>query len=366
MCGDGSRARSNLPMQASRSRSKITATCSFPLYAEVANAYVEVRAAQARIEAALENVETQKKTLALVEDRRRAELASDLEVAQARLNLSITEALVPLRRQDLAAAMHTLGVLLGERPTVLWGELSEPKPVPQPPKEVIVGLPTELLRQRPDVRRAERTLAEQTAQIGVATADLYPRFSLTGFFAFESFGFSDWAKWESRAFGIGPTVQWNIFDGGRVRSQIQVENAQTQAALFQYEETVLNALREVEDSMAFYIQENDRRDALFRSTQAAADSVRLVSTLYVTGLTDFQNVQDQERSKAQQDDQYFESQGLVAGFLIDIYRSLGGGWAPSDSPPITTSSSDPEGDEGKAVDKPKPDEGVVVVDTPSS
>jgi NodT family efflux transporter outer membrane factor (OMF) lipoprotein len=337
------------------------------LYAEVANAYVGVRTAQARIKSALENVESQKKTLALVEDRRRAELASDLEVAQAKLNLAVTESSVPQRRQELAQAMHRLGVLLGERPTVMWPELSDPKPIPQPPKEILVGLPAELLRQRPDVRSAERTLAEQTAQIGVATAELYPRFSLSGFFGLESIGTSDFFDWTGRSFSVGPTMQWNVFDGGRVRSRIQAEDAQTLGALVAYEQTVLDALREVEDSMVNYVQESDRREILLRSVEAAADSVRLVTTLYTTGLTDFQNVQDQERSKAQQDDQYFESQGLVAGYLIDIYRSLGGGWAPTDAPPTTTSSSDPEGDESKTVDQPKPEEGgVVLVDTPSS
>lgn len=324
------------------------------LYSDVALNYIGVRTAQARIQAALDNVETQKKTLELVEDRRRAELASDLEVAQAKLNLAITESNVPLRRQELANSVHALGVLIGERPTILWPELTKSKPIPQPPKEIVVGLPTELLRQRPDVRAAERSLAQQTAQIGVATADLYPRFSLTGFFAFESFGFNDWAKWESRALGIGPTVQWNVFDGGRIRSQIQVEDAQTQEALFVYEETVLDALREVEDSMVNYVQENERRDKLLNSVNAAADSVRLVTTLYVTGLTDFQNVQDQERTKAAQDDQYFESQGRVAGFLVDIYRSLGGGWGPQGASTTTTKAPDPATAKAKTASAPPP------------
>ncbi len=324
------------------------------LYAEVARQYVDVRTAQARIEALLNNVETQKKTLRLVEDRRRAELASDLEVAQAKLNLARTEAQVPQRRQELAAATHRLGVLLGERPSALYAELRKPKPIPQPPKEILVGFPTEMLRQRPDIRFAERRLAAQTAQIGVATADLYPRFSLTGFFAFENFGISDVFDWKNRAFGLGPTVRWNIFDGARIRSNIAGQDAITERRLAEYEKTVLKALEDVENAMAFYVQENDREEALLRSVKAAANSVRLVQTLYITGLTDFQNVQDQERSKAEQDDDYAESQGRVTKFLIDIYRSLGGGWAPVEQQPASTVTEAPKSDEGTKTAKPEP------------
>ena len=271
------------------------------------------------------------------------ELASDLEVAQAELNLYTTESSVPLRRQELAQSVHALGVLIGEEPSALWPLLSETKPIPQPPPQVLVARPTELLRQRPDVRAAERQLAAQTAQIGVAEADLYPRFSLSGFFGLQTIGASDFFNWESRAFSLGPSVQWNLFDGGRVRSRIQAEDALTQQALFSYEQTVLNALQEVEDNITFYVQETGRRESLKRSTAAAAKSVDLVNTLYVTGLTDFQNVQDQESRKAQQDDQFFESQGRVASFLIGIYRGLGGGWQPTeDQPTAVTTSTDPD------------------------
>ncbi len=305
----------------------------------------------------------QKKTLQLVRDRVAAELASDLEVAQADLNLYTTVATVPQFRQQLAQAVHALGVLVGAQPSALWPELAEPRPIPQPPKEILMARPAELLRQRPDIRAAERQLAAQTALIGVAEADLYPRFSLSGFFGLQTIGPSQFFNWESRAFSLGPTVQWNIFDGGRVRSRIQAEDALTQAALFSYEQTVLDALREVENFMVFYVQEIERREALRLSAKAAARSVDLVSTLYVTGLTDFQNVQSQERSKAVQDDLYFESQGQVASFLIGIYRSLGGGWKPADDRPAAVTA---EASEGKPATAPEAGakERVVLVETP--
>ena len=153
------------------------------------------------------------------------------------------------------------------------------------------------MRQRPDIREAERQLAAQTAQIGVATADLYPALSLSGAFAFESFSSSDLLKWESRAFQFGPTVRWNIFDAGRIRSNIVLQDALTEEFLASYEQTVLSAVEEVESAMAAYVQEVQRREALQRSVVAARASVDLVDTLYRSGLTDFQNVLDTQRSQ---------------------------------------------------------------------
>jgi NodT family efflux transporter outer membrane factor (OMF) lipoprotein len=298
------------------------------LYAEVANTYVEIRTLQARIDAAEGNVASQRQTLELVTDRRRAELASDVEIAQAQLNLATTEALIPQLRTELQRAIHRLGILLGQPPASLYGAL-EQRPLPQPPARVPIGLPADLLRQRPDIRSAERRLAAQTAQIGVATADLYPRFTLSGFLAFQKYGVSSFFNGDNLGYGFGPTVIWNVFDGGRIRSNIAIQDAQTEQALFVYEQTVLQALRETQDALAGYVQEKERRDILRRSVVAANDAVRLVTSLYVSGLTDFQNVQDQQRSKFQQEDAFAQSQGLVIQNLIALYRSLGGGWAPA-------------------------------------
>lgn len=308
------------------------------LYAEVATTYVEIRTLQARIDAAQGNVDTQRQTLRLVSDRRRAELASDVEIAQAQLNLSTTEALIPQLRIQLQQAIHRLGVLLGQPPTALYGAL-EQRPVPQPPAQVAIGLPADLLRQRPDIRSAERRLAAQTAQIGVATADLYPRFTLSGFLAFQKYGVSSFFNGDNIGYGLGPTVIWNVFDGGRIRSNIAVQDAQTEQALFLYEQTVLSALRETQDALVGYVQESERRDILRRSVRAANDAVRLVTSLYVSGLTDFQNVQDQQRSKFQQDDAFAQSQGQVIQNLIGLYRALGGGWSPPPDAPVTPSNT---------------------------
>ena len=243
-------------------------------YSEIAQTYVQIRTLQTRIASALANVGTQQGALQLTINRNRAGLAPDLDVRQAELNLATTQSFVPTLRAALAQNINSLAVLLGEFPSDVAGrDGAGARRSPQPPAEVVVGLPTELLRQRPDIRQAERQLAAQTAQIGVATADLYPALSLSGAFAFESFASSDLLKWESRAFQFGPTVQWNIFDAGRIRSNIVLQEALTEELLASYEETVLSAVEEVESAMAAYVQEVQRREFLQRSVVAARASV---------------------------------------------------------------------------------------------
>jgi NodT family efflux transporter outer membrane factor (OMF) lipoprotein len=303
------------------------------LYAEVATTYVDVRSLQARILFALGNVETQRGSLKLTEDRRDAGIGSDLEVSQAALNLATTESFVPTFRALLAAAIHRLGVLLGDTPSALYAELTPEAPIPEPPAEIVLGLPAELLRQRPDIRGAERELAAQTARIGVATADLYPTFSLGGTFTLAAFDADGVFDSGSTAFGFGPSVRWNLFDGGRVLNRIRVEDARTEQALARYERTVLRGLEDIENAMVSYVQESERRDALFRSVIAARKAAELVDTLYRTGLTDFQNVLDMERSLFEQEDQLAESEGFVSKNLIRIYRALGGGWASTTTSP---------------------------------
>ena len=217
--------------------------------------------------------------------------------------------------------------------------LSPIEDIPSPVAEIAVGVPAELLRQRPDIRRAERELAARTAAIGVATAELYPQFTLSGTFGY--LATSDIFDWSNRTWGFGPAMRWNLFDGGRIRSRIKVEDALTEQALATYEQTVLSAYEEVETSLSAYVEELNRREALARSVTAARESVALVSELYKSGLTDFQNVLDTQRSLFTQDDQLAESRGFVARDLVGVYAALGGGWkveAEADSSEATAPS----------------------------
>ena len=294
------------------------------LFAEIALNYVEVRTLQARISFAESNVETQRGSLEITEARLKAEITGELDVRQAELNLARTESTIPVLRASMKQAINRLGVLLGEFPSALYNELITSAPIPQPPENITVSMPANLLRQRPDIRQAERELALQTARVGVATSDLYPRFFLLGDFGFE--GSSDVFDYTKRSWSIGPSFRWNIFDGGRVRSFISVEDARTEQALVRYEQTVLDALEDVENSMIAYTEEIKRRGFLEDSVEAAQQSVDLVNTLYINGLTDFQNVLDMERSLFEQQDDFAVSKGSVTQNVIGVYRSLGGGW----------------------------------------
>lgn len=301
------------------------------LYSDVAQSYIDVRSLQERIRYAKNNVNAQRKTLNLTKNRREAGLVPQLDVHQAELILASTESTIPVLRQNESQAIHRLGVLVGQPPAALYEKLTIAGDIPDAEEEVVVGLPTELLRQRPDIRRAERNLASQTADIGVATAALYPSFSLSGTFALEARHLDDTGDWESRAWGFGPSMRWNLFDGDRIRSNIKVQEAQAEQAMIQYEQTVLLALEDVENAMVSYAEEKDRFESLGRTVIAAEKSVELVQTLYENGLTDFQNVLDMQRSLTLQQDLFAESEGQVAKNLVAIYTSLGGGWSTDNS-----------------------------------
>lgn len=298
------------------------------LFAEVALNYAEVRTLQARLEYARSNVDMQRQTLVLVTDRFKNGLAPQLDVVQAESNLANSEAEIPSLESGLVQTINRLGVLLGQQPSFLHEELGKTAPIPIPPKDVTVGLPADLLRQRPDVRRAEREMAAYTAQIGVATAELFPRFSLSGTFALQGTQVKDLGNIDSRAWSFGPAMRWNIFDGVRNIYRIQAAEAATEQARARYEQTVLTALQDTENAMVAYKQEQLKRDALARAVKASRQAVSLVQRLYQDGLTDFQNVLDTERFLFQQQDRLATSEGQITKNLIALYKSLGGGWSP--------------------------------------
>ena len=292
------------------------------LFAEVASNYIEVRKLQNQIQSLQMNIYAQSQTVELTQARVEAGLSSALDVMQAELNLSRTESILPIMQKLLVQAINRIGVLLGKPPGTLHSELEQTAPIPNPSEKVSIGVPTNLLRQRPDIRRAERELAAQTAKIGVATAELYPRFSLSGDFSLKT---TDLA---TKSFGFGPTVEWNVFSGGRIRNQIKVEDARTEQALARYEQQVLDALEDVENALVSFRRERERLEKLEISVIEAEKSVALVQIRYKTGLADFQNVLDMQKSLYEQQDQYVESEGIMIQNLIWIYKALGGGWPP--------------------------------------
>lgn len=294
------------------------------LFSDVAVTYVEIRTLQARIYYIKNNIAIQRESLKITKARYKAEISPELDVKQAELNLARTLSVLPNLEKRLRISMNQLSVLLGEQPQKLHAELKYRKSIPNVIKKVAVGIPISIMRQRPDIRRAERELAAQTALIGVAKSDLYPRFRLFGSFALA--GTTNIFNAANRSWAFGPNFTWNIFSGGIVQSNIQAEKARTEQALQRYKQTVLEALQDVDNSLISYVKEIDRRRALNSSVIAAKDSVKLVKVLYKSGLTDFQNVLDMERSLFEQQDSHAVSQGDVTKNLILIYKSLGGGW----------------------------------------
>ena len=302
------------------------------LLGEVARNYVELRGCQRRLEIATNNLKTQQDALALTEDRFKKGLTSDLDVQQAATLLANTRAVIPTLETGIQDYIHRLGVLLGQPPEALLAELSAPAPIPSGPPEVPVGLPSELLRRRPDIQQAERQLAASTARIGVATADLFPKFSLTGIAGYESTSASDWFAGGSKFWSLGPTVQWRIFDAGRIRANIRVQNARQEQSLAAYEETVLMSFEDVENSLVAYAKEQIRRRSLEDAVTSSKDSLHLANQLYSNGLASFINVLDAERSLYQAEDALVQSDKAVTQNLISLYKALGGGWETLEQP----------------------------------
>jgi NodT family efflux transporter outer membrane factor (OMF) lipoprotein len=296
------------------------------LYAEVARNYIELRTAQSRIRYAQANIDIQRKTLGLTQDRFAAEIAPQLDVAQARLNLANTESEIPTLRIAETAALNRLAVLIGTTSHDLRAQLSVPADLPLIEAPVTTGLPAELLRRRPDIRAAERALAAQTALVGLAEAARYPFFSLRGAFTMQGLQFADLGDWSSRSYAFGPQASWTIFDFDRLRNLVAAESARTQQLAAAYHSTLLLALTDVENAMVGYEQEQQRTGALKQSVDAAQQSVEMVEMLYRSGLTDFQNVLDSQRSLFIQQDRLAISEGLFLEQVISLYKALGGGW----------------------------------------
>ncbi len=312
------------------------------LLAEVATTYIDIRSLQSQIETTRQNIKLQQATVSLTRVRLDSELVSELDVRQAETNLATTESELPLLETGLAVAIYRMGVLIGREPTALYDELSAARPIPPPPAETLVGVPVDILRRRPDIRAAERRLAAETARIGVAAAELYPRLTLSGTFGFEATRFANLLDGRSISYGFGPAVRWNVFDGLRNLNRIAAQQAAAQQACVAYEQALLTALQDVESSAVAYAREQVRQEALIRATRAGEQAAQLAETRYEDGLTDFQNVLIAQRSLVNLQNALAQSRGQVAVNLVALYKALGGGWS-SDVVPQREYLDDPDG-----------------------
>jgi multidrug efflux system outer membrane protein len=307
------------------------------LTSEVALNYLDLRGFQRQIEIARQNLAAQESTADLVRRRQQGGFIRSLDVASADAQVASTRSQIPLLEQNERQAIYNIALLLGLEPGALVNELEADAGIPPAPAEVPIGLPSDLLRRRPDIRRAEANLHGATARVGVATADLFPRFSLTGSAGTTSTNAGGLANWNNAFWSIGPSVSWPIFSAGSIRANIRVQNeVQEQAAIF-YEQSVLGALRDVESSLVAYAREQQRRVALRDAVAANRRRVDLARTLYAGGETDSLNVLDAQRSLLVSEDALAQSDRTVATNLVSLYKALGGGWEPA-APPTTKPS----------------------------
>lgn len=292
--------------------------------AEVATTYVELRAAQRRLQIAQANLSLQEQTLALVRARLAAGLVVERDVAQAATNAEQTRSRLPTLETEALAAQHRIAVLLGKAPGELAAELGAPGALPVVPMSIAVGVPTDLLRRRPDVRAAERRFAAEVARIGVAEAERYPRFTLEGTLGYAANSADSVFDTGSDVVGFGPSVRWNLFDGGRLKQRVKALEANAEAAQIAWEQTVLRALEEAENAMVRFVREQTRRGTLQRAAAQARRAVELAQAQYRAGLSDFQAVIDSERTAATIDDDLVFSEAAVAASVVAMFKALGG------------------------------------------
>ncbi len=296
------------------------------LTAEVARNYIDLRAFQQRIAIARQNLAAQKHSADLTRQRFQGGFVGGLDVANADAQVATTAAQIPLLESAARQSIYSLSVLLGMDPAALLPELSPPEIIPPAPPSPPPGVPADLLRRRPDIRLAEAEIHAATARIGVATADLFPKFTIFGSAGLRSADFSSWFDWTSRIWSFGPSVSWNVFDMNRTRSNIELQKAVQDQSLIAYRQTVLSALQEVENALIASSKEEEHRRSLVDAVGANRKAVDLATMLYTQGQTDFLNVLDAQRSLYATEDALVQSTGSVSTNLVALFKALGGGW----------------------------------------
>lgn len=319
------------------------------LTAEVARTYAVIRTFEVLIQLARKNAKLQERGLQIADVRFRNGATTELDVTQARTLLESTLASIPQLQASLRQAQNALSTLLGQPPGAVQALLEGPHEIPTAPMEVAVGVPAELLRRRPDIRSAELNAAAQSASIGIAEADLYPSFSLVGDIGFQTSSqggiqsgmadFSDLFKRGSFFYSFGPGFRWPIFNYGRLKNNVRVQDALFQQLLVNYQNTVLTAAQEVEDALIGFLKAQEATAFLQNAVNAAQRSVDLALTQYREGAVDYQRVLDTQRSLLQQENNLAETRSSIATNLIALYKALGGGWESREGQPIVAEST---------------------------
>jgi NodT family efflux transporter outer membrane factor (OMF) lipoprotein len=296
------------------------------LVAEVGSNYLNLRGFQQQLAISRKNLQAQQHTAEITRKRYEAGFANGLDVANASAQVATTASQLPVLESSARAAIYSLSILLGNEPAALAEKLSPEAPIPPTPPEVPVGLPSDLLRRRPDIRRAEAQLHAATARIGVVTAELFPRFSLSGNLGLASKTLSSLTDWGGRFWSVGSAANWSVFDASRIRWNIEIQNALQEQILTAYQKTVLTALKDVETALVAYSKEQERQQSLSAAVTNNRKAVDLAMQLYVAGRTDFLNVLNAQRSLYISEDALVQSTRNQGTDLIALYKALGGGW----------------------------------------
>ena len=303
------------------------------LAAEVATDYAALRGSQEQLDIARRNLKAQQDTLDLTAQRLSAGYVSALDEANARSQVATTQSQIPSYEATARANAYAIGVLLGETPESVLSELEASRPLPSVPPTIAVGLPSELLERRPDIRRASSDLHAATARIGAATADLFPKFSLTGSLGAQGTEFGQLGTIADRYWSFGPSISWPVFQGGQIVANIELQKAATDEALALYKSTVLAALRDVETALSNFSREQVREAALVDAVKANREAVDYSTQLYRAGKTDFLNVLNAQRQLLGSEASLSQSRTAVVTNLISLYKALGGGWTPENQQP---------------------------------
>ncbi|MFH2121982.1 MAG: efflux transporter outer membrane subunit [Pseudomonadota bacterium] len=303
------------------------------LSAEVAGNYLNLRSLQLRLSIAHKNLKAQEQTVKLTHQLFDTGFVGKLDVVQAEALAATTASHIPLFEASIRQTIYTLSLLLGHEPSTLLTELSPNAPLPVTPPPVPPGLPSELLLRRPDIRMAEAKIHAATARIGIAKADLFPKFTITGSLGLQNITFNSTFNQKSSAWSLGPSLNWPLFDMGRSRANLELQKAVQEEALLAYEQTVLNALGEVEQALIASTREQEHHQSIARAVTANGTAVDLATTLYAAGQNNFLAVLDAQRSLYAAEDTLAQSSYTLSINMVALFKALGGGWQANVVPP---------------------------------
>jgi NodT family efflux transporter outer membrane factor (OMF) lipoprotein len=296
------------------------------LAAETAVNYIQLRGVQQQIRIARSNLSAQEHNAELTRKKYQAGLSSALDSVNADALAASTAAQIPVLESSAQQAIYSLGVLIGQAPGALLAELHDPSAIPAALTSVPVGIPSELLRRRPDIRSAEARIHAATARIGMATANLFPKFTLSGAAGFQGNDIDSWLNWSNRFWSLGPSVSWQVFNTGKTLSTIEMNEAMQEQSMITYRQTVLSALQEVDNALIASVKEREHYQALSTAVAANRKAVFLSTELYKYGQSDYLNVLIAQRSLYTSEDALAQSTRTLSTNLVALYKALGGGW----------------------------------------